>query len=69
MAGQMHGVGNSLANVAGIVTPIVTGCILGGDGATAGAEQWQLVFQISAGFYLAASAVRLLFMEGSPWPR
>ena len=65
-AGQMYGVGNSLANVAGIVTPIVTGYILGGDGATAGAEQWQLVFQISAGFYLAASAVWLLFMEGRP---
>ena len=64
----MYSIGNCIANVMGIITPIVTGAILGGNDATAGKDQWQLVFSLSAAFYVAASIVWVAFMEGRPVP-
>jgi MFS transporter, ACS family, solute carrier family 17 (sodium-dependent inorganic phosphate cotransporter), member 5 len=64
-AGQLFSIGNTIGNIAGIITPIVTGQILG-DKSSATKERWQLVFIIGAAFYFTASVVWVLFVSGKP---
>jgi MFS family permease len=64
-AGQIFSIGNTIANITGIVTPIVTGQILG-DKDSASKDKWRSVFFISAGFYGFATIVWILFMSGKP---
>jgi MFS family permease len=64
-AGQLFSVGNTIANVTGIVTPIVTGLILG-DRSSASAGRWRLVFFITSAFYVGSTVIFMVFMKGKP---
>ena len=64
-AGQIFSIGNTIANVTGIVTPIITGNILG-DKSSASVGRWRVVFFISAAFYVFATLVWVIFMRGKP---
>ena len=64
-AGQLFSIGNTIANITGIVTPIITGNILG-DKDSASKGKWRSVFYISGGFYFAATLVWILFMRAKP---
>ena len=64
-AGQLFSIGNTIANITGIVTPIITGNILG-DKSQASVGRWRVVFFISAAFYVFATLVWVIFMRGKP---
>ncbi|GFR68866.1 vesicular glutamate transporter 1 [Elysia marginata] len=59
-AGVMFGIGNSIATVTGIVSPIVVGAITSGKSR----EEWQIVFFICAGISILAAILFDCFAQG-----
>jgi hypothetical protein len=63
--------GNTIANLSGVVAPIVAGAVLGdsgGEGTTkqAGHDAWNKLFALNAVIYGAAMVATVLFMKGKP---
>lgn len=64
-AGTMYGIGVTVASLGGIVSPLLTGYVV----QTKAASEWQIIFYITAGFYIAGAAVYGMFAttERLPW--
>jgi MFS family permease len=73
-AGIFFSVGNTFANIAGILAPIVAGQLLGDDPDSGTNKtqdrrvEWQHVFYVSTGVYAAAIAVWVVLAKGKPLP-
>eukprot|EP01065_Artemidia_motanka_P024953 TRINITY_DN29883_c0_g1_i1.p1 TRINITY_DN29883_c0_g1~~TRINITY_DN29883_c0_g1_i1.p1 ORF type:complete len:512 (+),score=169.61 TRINITY_DN29883_c0_g1_i1:51-1586(+) len=79
-AGSMFGISNTIANVAGILAPMIAGDLLGdthpvylapGDGLTpvaAPTSHWRHVFFVSAAVYVVAAFIWIVFMRAKPIP-
>jgi MFS family permease len=61
-AGILMGITNCVATIPGIVSPYLTGIILGDD--QHDIERWRIVFFISAGVYAFGLVIWLLFASG-----
>ena len=61
-AGVFYGVSNTIATIPGIVSPYLTGAILG-DPKTASVGSWQVVFYIAAGMYVVGTAAFCLLVQ------
>jgi len=61
-AGILMGITNCVATIPGIVSPYLTGVILGDD--QHDIDRWRIVFFISAGVYAFGLAIWLLFASG-----
>ncbi|GFO12046.1 vesicular glutamate transporter 2 [Plakobranchus ocellatus] len=59
-AGVMYGVGNSIATVSGILSPIIVGALTSGKSRT----EWQIVFFACAGVSVIAAIVFVCFAQG-----
>ena len=64
-AGVFFSVGNTFANIAGILAPIVAGELLGDN---PGIQEWRHVFYVSASIYVAAIVLWVIGMKGKPLP-
>ena len=63
---MLYPVGNTIANISGILAPIVAGLVLGDDTSKAGKAEWQRVFFITGGMYAGALVLWAAFMRGKP---
>jgi len=63
-AGVLMGVTNTVATIPGIVSPTLTGYILGSDVDHPPIENWRIVFFIAAGFYALGVVTFALFASG-----
>lgn len=61
-SGILMGITNCVATIPGIVSPYLTGLILGDD--QGDIDRWRIVFYISAGVYAFALAIWLAFASG-----
>jgi hypothetical protein len=64
-AGVLFSISNTIATIPGIVSPILTGYLLGDH---PGQEQWRLVFYIAFGVYMAALTVWWMCMQADVVP-
>lgn len=64
-AGALYGVSNTMATIPGIVSPTLTGIILGEHAAAA---QWRVVFYITTCIYVAGATIWLLGATGERVP-
>lgn len=55
------GIGNTFATIPGIVSPLLTGYIVGDGGDR---DQWRVVFFISAGIYLVGCVIYWFYASG-----
>ncbi|KAL6049047.1 Solute carrier family 17 member 5 [Balamuthia mandrillaris] len=62
-AGVLGGITNTAATVPGILSPTITGLILG-EKETADVSRWRIVFYIAAGFYVAGMVVWWMWASG-----
>ena len=74
--GIFFSIGNTIANISGVVAPIVAGMVLsgssGGSGGESGHEkhsrdqEWQHLFYITVAVYAASMAFYVVFAKGKP---
>lgn len=60
-ASVLMGIGNTFATIPGIVSPLLTGYIVGDSGDR---YEWRLVFFISAGIYLVGCVIYWFYASG-----
>jgi len=60
LANIMHGISNTLATISGVISPILTGFILGDN---PGSLQWQIVFYIAAIIFLIGTIPYIIFVK------
>lgn len=60
-ASVLMGIGNTFATIPGIVSPLLTGYIVGDGGDR---DEWRLVFFISAGIYLVGCVIYWFYASG-----
>lgn len=60
-ASVLMGIGNTFATIPGIVSPLLTGYIVGDSGDR---FEWRLVFFISAGIYLVGCVIYWFYASG-----
>ena len=68
----LFAISNTIATIPGIVSPFLTGMILGSavdsDTDSSEAERWRIVFILAAAIYLVGYGVWVIFMRAEPLP-
>lgn len=70
-ASILMGFSNTWATIPGIISPLLTGFLVGGGSTEEKSEQWKFVFYISAGIYLVGCLIYWFWASGEvqPWAR